>query len=371
MKKIILAITNDISYDQRLQRICTTLAAAGYAVTLVGRELSTSIPLSERPFEQKRLRCWVNKGKFFYLEYNIRLLLYLLTQRAHILVANDLDTILPMVAVGKIKGYKLVFDAHEYFSEVPEVMHRPATKWIWERVAHLCIPFTAARYTVCRSLADLFAELYGTDFVVVRNLPFASVAPVYSDAVAPILSRSAPKIILYQGALNAGRGLEELIAAMPHIDAAVLWLVGEGDCSVQLRTLVNAKSVSDKVVFLGRKTPEELREITKQAYLGVNLLQHQSLNYYYSLANKYFDYIQAEVPSVNMDYPEYQRHLREYEVGIMLPQTLEPAAIATAINGLLVDGARYECLQANCRLAKAVYTWENERKVLLAVYAEL
>ena len=187
--------------------------------------------------------------------------------------------------------------AHEYFSEVPEVMNRPATKWIWECVARLCIPFTAARYTVCGSLAELFAELYGMDFKVVRNLPFASLSPVVATTAAPVLARSKPKIILYQGVLNAGRGLEELIAAMLCIDNAVLLLVGEGDRSVLLRALVDRMNISNKVVFLGRKTPEELRGITKQAYLGVNLLQHQSLNYYYSLANKYFDYIQAEIPS--------------------------------------------------------------------------
>ncbi len=72
-KQIILTVTNDLSYDQRMQRISTTLVKIGYDVLLVGRKRSLSIPLKTMPFEQKRLRCWFNKGKLFYIEYNIRL----------------------------------------------------------------------------------------------------------------------------------------------------------------------------------------------------------------------------------------------------------------------------------------------------------
>ncbi|MEM9023155.1 MAG: glycosyltransferase, partial [Bacteroidota bacterium] len=88
-------MTNDLVFDQRMSRICTSLAKAGYAVTLVGRERKGSEPLREKPFQQVRLRCFWEKGKLFYLEYNLRLFVYLLRNRFDILCAIDLDTILP------------------------------------------------------------------------------------------------------------------------------------------------------------------------------------------------------------------------------------------------------------------------------------
>ena len=76
-----------------------------------------------------------------------------------------------------------------------------------------------------------------------------------------------------------------------------LWLVGEGDLSVKLRELVKSYKLDQKVKFKGYLKPTELPEITAKATIGLNLLENTSLNYYYSLANKAFDYIQAEIPA--------------------------------------------------------------------------
>jgi hypothetical protein len=77
-KRLVFTVTNDLSYDQRMNRICTSLANAGYDVTLIGRKLADSINLDKKIFRQKRLTCIFNKGKAFYIEYNIRLFFYLL-----------------------------------------------------------------------------------------------------------------------------------------------------------------------------------------------------------------------------------------------------------------------------------------------------
>ncbi|HYM93602.1 MAG TPA: hypothetical protein VET23_05635, partial [Chitinophagaceae bacterium] len=78
MKRIYLTVTNDLSYDQRMQRICTSLSNNGYLVTLVGLKLHHSIPLKNETFRQKRIHCRFRKGKWFYREYNIRLFFFLL-----------------------------------------------------------------------------------------------------------------------------------------------------------------------------------------------------------------------------------------------------------------------------------------------------
>jgi hypothetical protein len=90
LKKIFFTVTNDLTYDQRMHRICTSLAENGYAVTLVGRKLSSSLPLTEKKFRQKRIRCWYKKGKLFYLEYNLRLFTYLLFFKMDAICAIDL-----------------------------------------------------------------------------------------------------------------------------------------------------------------------------------------------------------------------------------------------------------------------------------------
>ena len=125
MKRIYFTVTNDLIYDQRMHRICTTLAENGYDITLVGRELPSSLPLAEKKFRQERIHCFWKKGKFFYTEYNIRLFFFLLLKKMDAICAIDLDTIIPCLYISKWKKITRIYDAHEFFSELKEVISRP------------------------------------------------------------------------------------------------------------------------------------------------------------------------------------------------------------------------------------------------------
>src|ERR1700761_5994475 len=105
-KRIVCTITNDINYDQRMIRICTSLAAAGYDVTLVGLKRKTSKPLTPRPFKQVRLPIITEQGKLMFLQYWISLFFFLLFSKVDVLCAIDLDTILPVYWVSKLRGKK-------------------------------------------------------------------------------------------------------------------------------------------------------------------------------------------------------------------------------------------------------------------------
>jgi glycosyltransferase involved in cell wall biosynthesis len=367
VKKIYFTVINDLSYDQRMQRICSSLASAGYDVTLVGRKLKSSKELKNQLFKQMRLKCFINKGKFFYLEYNIRLFLFFLFRRFDAICSVDLDTLLAGTLSAKLKRKKLIYDAHEYFTQVPEVVERPAVQKIWSRVAKFCIPKTDAAYTVCQSLADEFKKLYNKDFSVVRNLPFSIKAE--NNEFLPI---SKPLILIYQGMLNDGRGIEEMLHALTEFksEEVQFQIVGEGDLSEKLRKLAAELQLNDKVKFLGFVEPAELKKITQQAHAGVNLLQNKGLNYYYSLANKFFDYVQAEKPSLNIDFPEYSLHNSEFEVSILL-KDLEKESIVASIRRLLNEPELYQKLQENCKKAKEVWIWEKEEEKLISLYRKL
>ncbi len=363
-KTIFFTVTNDLVYDQRMKRICSTLSQAGYSVRLIGRQKKSSVPLADENYGQLRLHCFFEKGKLFYIEFNIRLFWFLLFSKFDAVCCIDLDTLAPGFLVAKMKGEICVYDAHEYFTEVPEVIERPFVKSVWEALGKLIIPRLKYCYTVCESLSDIFFEKYKTKFSVIRNLPFKSCRDDLPKAL------KQPAVILYQGALNAGRGLEQAIDAMEMISGAVLWLAGEGDLSDDLRNRVEQKKLQHKVVFKGFLKPAELWEVTLKATIGLNLLEGKSQNYYYSLANKAFDYIQAGVPAIHMDFPEYRKLNQRYEVACLIDR-LDPALIAVAINKLLENKALYEKLATNCSIAANELTWEKESQKLLDFYKKL
>ena len=362
-KTLLFTVTNDLSYDQRMHRICGTLAAHGYSVTLVGRTLPHSIALEDRPFRQVRLRCRFRKGFLFYAEYNLRLFLFLMKTPCDAVCSIDLDTLPAGCLATLLRRKRRVFDAHEYFTQVPEVVGRPAVQFFWEMVARLCLPFYRHAYTVGPGLAKIFEEKYEVQFEVVRNVPASSQR---SPVPPPHLPHSGVGL-LYQGALNAGRGIETLLEAMQTLDNVQLWLAGEGDLSEELRRQADALGVAHKVTFLGYVKPDNLKALTAQAWLGLNLLENRGLSYYYSLANKFFDCVQAEVPVLTMNFPEYRALNAEHEVAVLLDE-LSPETVAAAVRHLLDDPATYQRLQTNCRAARAVWNWEREQEVLLKVW---
>ncbi len=360
-RSIILAVTNDLTYDQRMQRICTSLTEAGYEVTLVGRERGQSLPLDHFPFRQVRLRCWFDSGKLFYLEYNIRLFIYLLFHRHAIICAIDLDTIVACYYAATLSGAKRVYDAHEYFPEVPEVVRRPRVRAVWQWVERTYVPRMDLIYSTTQSISEIFQKTYKKEVATIRNLPLAQSVTMPAD--------HTPRYLLYQGALNEGRGLEHLIEAVADLDIE-LWLVGDGDITDKLKAQVALAGLQDKVKFTGYVKPADLKEITADAFIGINLLEMKGLSYYYSLANKFLDYIQAGVPQVCIGFPEYKRINDQYHVGLLV-ENLEKDTIKTALTRLMEDKDLYAKVRENCLVCRRELTWENEEKKLIALYDRL
>jgi len=362
VKRIILTVTNDLTYDQRMQKICTSLSNGGYEVELVGRERDFSIPFKNQPFKQTRLKCFFNKGKLFYFEYNLRLLLYLAFSKFDAVCAIDLDTIAPIYITGKLKGAKLIYDAHEYFTEVPEVVRRPSVQKVWKWVEKTFLPRFDLVYTVSESLAQLFQKEYRKEVHVILNAP-----PLNRDIQNT--SSEHDRYILYQGALNESRGLEQLIEAMPNINCK-LKLAGEGDLSQKLRDLTKSLNLQHKVEFLGYIEPPQLKQITAAAAIGISISENNGLSYYYGLSNKFFDYIHCLVPQIASDYPEFRKQNDKYHVAVLI-NDCNSAEIKAAIERLLSDKALYLQLQNNCKTCREEMNWQQEEKKLLSWYGHL
>ena len=359
-KRLVFTVTNDLVYDQRMIRICTSLQEAGYEVLLVGRKLKHSAPLLPQPFAQKRLFCFFQKGKGFYVEYNIRLFLYLFYTKLDLIGAIDLDTIWPCYAVSKLRNKKRVYDAHELFCEMKEVVSRPAVYKIWKAIERKTVPHFPYGYTVNRPIQQILQQEYGVTYEVIRNMP------LLKEKIPPLPAR---QYILYQGTVNEGRSFETLIPAFQHIDFP-LWICGDGNYLEQAKALVKQYGLEHKVHFKGKFIPSQLSEITKGALLGITLFENKGLSNYYSLANRFFDYMHAGVPQLGVGYPAYQEINEQYKVAVLITD-LSPQSIARHINHIIADTAIWNDMHQACLRAREVYNWQEEEKKLKAFYQKL
>jgi len=357
VKSIFFTITNDITYDQRMHRICTSLAENGYMVTLVGYTRPNSIPLRKEKFQQKRINCFFKKGKLFYVEYNTRLFFYLLFKKVDAICAIDLDTILPCLYISKWKKIPRVYDAHELFTGLKEVATRPRIKKFWTGVEKRAVPQFKHGYTVSESIAEEFNRRYGVKYGVIRNITRLR---EWKEPSSPA------KFLLYLGAVNEARAFEQLIPALRQIDCKLV-VCGDGNFMPQLKELIKENKVEDKVELKGMLSPDDLWTISLEATIGMGVAENTGINQYLALPNKFFDYIHAGLPQVAMNFPEYQKINAQFEVAVLLDD-ISPEVIATAVNNLLLDGVLYGRLRQNCLRARQVLNWQQEEKKLLDFY---
>ena len=377
MPRLVFTVTNHLNFDQRMQRICGSLAQNGYQVLLVGRSMKGQPPLPELGFEQHRLTCWSSKGPLMYLEFNLRLFFFLLFQKADLFCAIDLDTILPVYGASLIRGKIRVYDAHEYFTQQKEVMTRPAIQRVWKAIESFSLRRFPLGYTVNQWIANAFEQEYGVKYAVVRNLPKLTEAAKASsleespkanemDSEKPSPQAEQQPFFIYQGAVNHGRCFETLIPAMQWV-AAPLRIYGIGNFINQSLSIINEYSLNNKIEVFKPLAPQVLQANTPLAHAGITLFEAQGHNQYHSLANRFFDYIMAGIPQLCVDYPEYRTIQDQWEIGLLIPDT-QAETIAQGLNKLLEDRVLYHRLKENCLQARRVLNWESEEKVLLAFY---
>lgn len=369
--RVFVSVSNDLFSDMRVDKICNTLVSMGFEVTLVGRKLSDSLELSPRNYQTKRIKLIFKKGALFYAELNLRLFFYLLFKKQGVLLSNDLDTLLANYWVSKLRGSELVYDSHEYFTEVPELKEGSFSKNTWLKIERFIFPKLKSVYTVCDSIAYTYKEKYGVDVKVVRNIPRRKEKVNYVSR-AELGLPSDKHILLLQGAgINLDRGAEEMVEAMKYLPINYLFvIVGGGDVFEKLKEIIATNQLESKVLIKGKIPYQELVQYTHAADLGLSLDKNTNLNYEYSLPNKLFDYIHHETPVLASNLTEIRKIIEEHEVGWIL-KNHNPETIANQIQEIFEDMSNFEKKKRNTSAAAEKLTWENEELVLKQIYASL
>jgi len=362
-KNIIMLVTNDLVYDQRVLRHANFLDSKNYNIFLIGRIKETtdkSIPLKS---PHKRFKMIFNKSWLFYAEINIRMTLFLLFQKVDIIWANDLDTLPSAYVISKLRSKKLVYDSHEFFTGVPELENKPIVKRFWRKIESTLLPRIKIKFTVSEGIASLYKEHYDVDFDVVRNLSSSFDNCNQTEHELPIIqgfSFSEP-FFIYQGALNKDRGLEYLIESMQFVDGYKLLIVGDGDIKLELQGLVFKKQLFDKVKFTGLIEPTILKKITPKAKIGFSVELPSNDNYRYCLPNKLFDYLQAGIPTIAYENLEIKKLFNQFKIGLLI-KNHDPHELAERILYLINTPSLMSEINGQISIAQVEFSWKNESK---------
>ena len=369
-KKVIVSVINDLTTDQRVARTCSVLIECHYEVTLIGRIQKKSKPLTDRSYKCKRMKLFFEKGILFYIFFNIRLFFVLLFTKADLLYANDLDTLLPNFLVSKLKGSKLIYDSHEIFCEVPELVNHRIKKRIWESLEKWIVPKIKNAITVNESIANYFTNKYNVPFIFVRNIPDYGEEIILKSRKVLGLPEHKHLIILQGAGINVQRGAEELLESFKYLnDDYALLIIGAGDVINDLKLNANKFQLKDKIIFIDKLPALELRQYTINSDLGVTIDKDSNLNYHFSLPNKVFDYIHAGLPILASKLPEIESIIHKYNIGVFINEH-HPKHIAEQIEKLM-NSSDYKILKQNTILAASENNWQNEKQKLIKLFNQV
>ncbi|MFO7790763.1 MAG: glycosyltransferase [Bacteroidota bacterium] len=365
MKKIFITVTNDLETDQRMHKTAITLSENGFVVCLTGRKLPNSKQIN-RPYQTKRFRFLFNHGFLFYACYNIRLFWFLLFTKWDIVLSCDMDSLPAGYISSKIRGKSVVFDSHELFSEVPEVQDRKFVKSVWRGLENFFIPRLKHVYTVSEHIASYYNNKYGISAQVIRNLPEISSTPE-----GKIPENISKPFVLYQGALNTGRGIEKLMDAMADLPRLNFVIAGSGPLKKHLHQKRDSLDYKNRIHLTGRLDFKDLAALTKQAWLGVSLEEDKGLNYRFALPNKLFDYLKAGVPVLVSDLPEMRAFVEKTRTGDWVSPDADAKTLSDKINTIWKADEAYKRYAENAKSAIKKYNWEQESLKQLEIFRSI
>jgi len=382
LKSICVFVWNTFTNDARVLKECTALAEHGYDVSLICLLDRDNPDCPERetvngfrvervknglPFVSPALRMLYNLGGMFRMIIRGRKL------NAAVYHANDLNTLVQAYACAGVFRWgnrrRLVYDSHEV----------QTSRTGYGRGAYFLERFfirrTDANFSENLTRSAYTANLYNIDPPIPLynyHLPYSHTR-TYNEKVdlhgLLELDRDVP-ILLYQGGIQYGRGLDKLVEAAAFIEKGVVVMIGDGPEKAMLLERVRALGLCEKVRFLDTVPLRDLPRYTVNAYLGFQLLNNTCFNHYSASSNKLYEYIFARVPVVACDFPEISRVIREDGIG-MVVDSHSPREIAGAVNALVGRKALRDQMAANCAAARSKYSWESEKHKLLDTYDRL
>jgi len=369
-KKILVLVSNDLATDQRVHRICSTIYKDNFRLELWGRERSNSLSLPMWPWKARRFNMIFETGPLFYISLTLTFIFRLLFKRFDIIYANDLDTLLPAYLVSKLRNKVLIYDTHEYFTGVPELVQRPRIRAIWKKIESFIFPKLNHVFTVNQSIADLYFKEYRVMPLVMRNIPMNEDLLLHKSRLDLGLPSHKFLILLQGNGINIQRGAEEAVEMMKFILNSCLVIVGSGDVIPLLKNTVEQEKLQEKVLFFPRMPYTELAQYTLNCDLGLSLDKPTNINYQLSLPNKLFDYIRAEIPVLASNLVEVRKIVENYNIG-EIAENHQPEYLAQKVNELMNNKILLETFKTNCQKAKHHLTWENESQVLLNLLIQL
>jgi glycosyltransferase involved in cell wall biosynthesis len=355
----------DVRYDSRLQNIAGTLARSGQKITVLqAADRDEHVDLDGIQVISIKTNNRV-RGIARFVWFYCKIIPAALKVKAHFFCAADLYSLPVAARAAKRNKAGLFYDSREIYSALGVLARKKAKQNIWQRVEKLFIK-QAVTFTSGEMDSARLAELYRIPFPgVIHNYPFLKDV-LRNDSLHAALKLSNDRfILLYQGMLAPGRGIEFMLDILKKLGPKyALALIGDGPMFHDLRAKAETPEWKGRLYVMGRVPHSQLLEYTASAGIGLALIEGISLSYFTALPNKLFEYIMCGTPPLASDLPAMKKVIDEHGTGRTVRFGDVPQALQ-AIEDIRADLTDHQnaCAEARLRL-----NWQKQEQELLNIF---
>ena len=361
MKKICISFLGNPFHDSRITNLKKSLEQNNCKVKIIGFDWTTPNFKTYRDADTVVYK--LSKTKFsllFYAAFKCLLLKELFTTKADLYFAEEIYS-LPFVKLRSIFGKsKVYYNSRELYAFLGGLRNRRFIQKIFVLIEKVLIHRVDLVLTTGEMDSEFLHNYYGiTNTLVIRNIPKLSQPTSKIDIRKQLSINPKTKILLYQGVLIDGRGIELVISNLSKINDSVLVLLGDGERKQKWQDFAKEMNVSERVFFLGTIPQDELINYTAAADVGVCLIENISVSYYHALPNKLFEYIMAGLPVISSSLPQMKKIVDDYKVGRCVDLE-KNENIDLAINKMLQSDEELQQYKNNCNKASKELNWDVE-----------
>lgn len=379
-KKVCILRAGDITFISRIHRTALALQESNnYDVTTLSITPRDNVKRTDYAYKMNYvdIKTRVFKSSLFSVlrifEGLTKLFFRAIKLKADIYIAIGIEDLVMVYVTSKITGAKFIYSANELEGD----RKRVANKKLNKRLNNIVIGIERfmLKNAECIIAADierakLMEKWYGLDKVeVVRNVPIPESISESNLIREKLEIPDEQKILLYQGMLSPGRGLEVAIKACSKTKSEDFSLVLLGFISNTYKSelLDLAKQLDFTRLYILPPVPwRELLFWTKSSDISIVLIENVSISYYLAAPNKLYESIMAGVPYIASDFPEINHVHQISKSGVLVdPENIDE--ISEAIVKLTQDESFYEECVRGALLARNIFNWDVEKKKLLGI----